>query len=86
MKQKNQSPLNPGNSFKNEFTVSNIIKVQPYSRKELCNIYNINRRQLAKWLEPFKEEVGELKGRLYTTKQVEIIFEKIGLPYCLNEA
>ena len=85
MKQKNQSPLNPGNSFKDGFTVSNIIKVQPYSRKELCNIYNINRRQLTKWLDPFKEEVGELQGRLYTTKQVEIIFEKIGLPYCLSE-
>jgi hypothetical protein len=32
------------------------------------------------WIAPHNAIVGEKIGRLYTTQQVKIIFEKLGLP------
>ncbi|MFN8248900.1 MAG: hypothetical protein U0T68_08130 [Ferruginibacter sp.] len=79
------SPLNPGSRFGQGYTISNTVRVQPYSKKELCDLYNVKHRVLAGWLARFKDEIGEITGRYYTAKQVEIIFDKIGLPYDIKE-
>jgi transposase-like protein len=55
--------------------------VKPYSLTELSKIYGVCDRTLAKWLKPFSDEIGEKHGRYYTVLQVEIIIQKIGVPY-----
>ncbi|CAN5886360.1 hypothetical protein BH11BAC4_BH11BAC4_06720 [soil metagenome] len=85
MLNKTTTPADTGGHFKPEYTVSNTVRVKPYSKKELCNMYNIRHRQLAKWLRPFLEEIGAINGRLYTAKQVDIIFKKLGPVYDMRE-
>ncbi len=85
MTSKPVSPLNPGSRFGKGYMINHTVRVQPYSKKELCDLYNIKHRVLAGWLAPFKHEIGEMTGRYYTAKQVEIIFDKIGLPYDIKE-
>ena len=56
------------------------IKLKPYSLTELTKLYGVCIKTMKKWLEPFKEEIGNKKGRFYTISQVRLIFEKLGLP------
>lgn len=56
------------------------IKIKPYSKKELANLYKIGVRSMTTWLKPFKKEVGKRYGRYYNLKQIRCIFEKLGLP------
>lgn len=55
-------------------------RIKPYNLKELCELYNINPKTMKKWLEPHADAIGQKTGRLYNTKQVRIIFDKLGLP------
>jgi hypothetical protein len=57
-----------------------IIQLRPYSLKELAALYEVKPRTIKLWLEPFLEIIGVKKGRFYTIKQIEIIFDKIGEP------
>jgi len=57
-----------------------IIRVKPYSTKEIADLYGISKKTFYKWLEPLKKQVGERRGRYYTAKQVRIIFNECGLP------
>jgi hypothetical protein len=61
------------------------IKVKPCSLEELANIYEVDWRTLKKWLKPFESEIGDKIGRYYFVRQVEIIFDKLGYPYTLQE-
>jgi hypothetical protein len=63
-----------------EKTVITLKPVRAYSLKELAALYEVTPRTIKIWLEPFEEFIGEKKGRLYTIKQVQIIFDKIGDP------
>jgi hypothetical protein len=56
------------------------IEIKPYSLTELANIYGVTNRTMKNWITPHKEAVGDKIGRLYTTLQIKIIFEKLGLP------
>jgi hypothetical protein len=56
-----------------------IIK-RPYTYKELMQIYGVSRRTMMNWLKPYKDEIGEKRGRYLTIIQVGIIFRKIGNP------
>lgn len=58
-----------------------IISVRPYSRKELTALYGVSCRTLRNWLNPLKKELGERKGHMYSVKQIEIIFDVLGVPY-----
>jgi uncharacterized protein YjcR len=58
----------------------NRIEIKPYSLTELANIYGVTNRTMKNWITRHDEAVGEKIGRLYTTLQVKIIFEKLGLP------
>jgi len=56
------------------------VKIKPYSKTELANMYSVSVHILKVWLEPFKDQIGEYKGRIYTVKQIELIFECLGKP------
>lgn len=60
--------------------IENTVEVKPYGLTELAAIYNVTNRTMKNWLKPFEKEIGEKIGRIYTAKQVKVIFEKLGLP------
>jgi transposase len=57
--------------------------VKPYSTKELSMIYGVSTKTFLKWLLPFTHLIGEKKGRFYTVRQVETIFDRLGMPYSI---
>ena len=60
--------------------MSSKFPLKPYSVTELSAIYQIHRTTMLRWLEPFENEIGEKHGRFYNVKQVQTIFEKLGVP------
>lgn len=56
------------------------VVVKAYSIGELAALYEISVRTMNRWLKPHLEIIGKRQGRFYTVKQVEIIFEQLGLP------
>ena len=51
------------------------------SKMELANAYDdISLVTLNSWLKPHLDKIGEYRGKRYTKKQVEIIFEILGEP------
>ena len=54
--------------------------IKPYNKKELVTLLGVSLFVLNKWLQPLKEEIGEVKGTYYNANQVEIIFKKLGFP------
>lgn len=61
----------------------NFIHVKPYSTKELTNLYGVSDKTFRKWIEPFKEQIGEKRGAYYSVRQVRIIFEKLDIPHMM---
>ncbi len=57
-----------------------VAKVRAYSIGELAALYEISPKTMNRWLTPHLERIGKRQGRFYTVKQVEIIFEYLGLP------
>ena len=62
----------------------NHIEIRPYSLKELAHIYRVDVRTIGKWLVPHWDEIGQIRARLLTVRQVETIFDKIGYPYVVE--
>ena len=62
------------------------VEVRAYSIGELAGLYEISVRTMNRWLKPHLIIIGERQGRFYTVKQVEIIFEQLGLPKDYDEA
>jgi hypothetical protein len=56
------------------------IVIKPYSAQELAALYYVTRPTLRRWLKPHLPVIGTRYGHFYTSKQVEIIFSKIGWP------
>jgi len=56
------------------------IRIQAYSPAELARIYGMKWGVMNQWLKYLEEFTGPRIGRFYTPKQVEIIFEHLGLP------
>ena len=56
------------------------IPVRGYHKWQLCELYGIGEKAFNAWLEPFKEKIGEQRGKKYTPDQVKIIFECLGTP------
>ena len=54
--------------------------VKAYTITELATLYEVSTKTFKTWLKPYAEEIGERQSRYFTTLQVKIIFEKIGLP------
>lgn len=60
-------------------------KSKALSVAELAHLYKVSSRTVKNWLTPHADAIGEKVGRFYTVKQVEIIFEKLGLPDIYDE-
>jgi len=56
------------------------MKIKAYSKKELAVMYRVSIKVFNKWLEPFKNELGEYKSRSFTPKQVKIIVDNLDMP------
>lgn len=54
--------------------------IKPYTQFQLIEMYGVTRNTFIAWIEPFLDEIGELRGKCYTRKQVRIIFSKIDPP------
>jgi hypothetical protein len=50
-------------------------------------LYGVSSKTMRTWLEPFRDALGEKKTYIFTVKQVNIVFAKIGKPkyYDLKE-
>ena len=60
-------------------------KLKPYTNKELYNLYGVSKDVFKSWICDFKEEIGKVKGKTYTIKQVKIIIKYLGAPDELSE-
>lgn len=60
------------------------MELRPYSQKEFCKLYSICDKTFKRWLLPFRHEIGERNGRLYSVNQVKIIFSRLGIPCRVN--
>lgn len=58
----------------------NEIKIRPYTHKELAAMYKVSWLTFQKWLKPFENDIGKKTGHFYNTKQVQVIFDKLGFP------
>lgn len=56
------------------------IKAVAQNKAQLAEAYNVGMKTFKKWIEPFKDELGEYRGKAYTPKQVQIIYEHLGTP------
>lgn len=60
------------------------VVVKPYTLNELAELYQISWRVFRSWIKPFRDEIGEIRGRVLTIPQVKIIFEKLDFPPCFQ--
>jgi transposase len=60
--------------------------IRPYSKKELTSMYAVSKKTMTRWLKPHLIKIGQREGRYYNVKQIQIIFEILGLPDCLDNA
>ena len=59
------------------------IGIKPYTKKDLAVLYELSTRAFYTMFKPHEDAVGKKLGRYYSVKQVEDIFNKLGLPPCL---
>jgi transposase len=58
----------------------NRLEIKPYNLKELAALYKVSDKTFKRWIDHFKDDLGEKYGNYYTIHQVRIIFKKLGLP------
>ena len=56
------------------------VEIRPYTLSELAALYGVSSKTMRNWTLPHQESIGKRVGRLYTTKQVQVIFDKLGIP------
>jgi hypothetical protein len=56
------------------------LRTKSYSITELANVYTVTPRTMKLWLSPHADAIGQKIGRFFNVKQVEIIFDKLGIP------
>jgi hypothetical protein len=56
------------------------ISARPCSMNDFVTLYGVSDKTMRKWLSPFREELGGKKIYVYTVKQVNIVFAKLGKP------
>jgi hypothetical protein len=63
------------------------ISARPCSMNDFVTLYGVSSKTMRRWIEPCREALGERKTYVFTVKQVNIIFAKIGKPkyYDLKE-
>jgi hypothetical protein len=61
-------------------TTTETTLVKPYTVKELASLYGVSTKTLRTWLTPHKEAIGERVSRYFTALQIQLIFDRLGLP------
>jgi len=56
------------------------LTIRPYTHKELAVAYGVSWVTFRKWLKPYENEIGLKTGHFYNSRQVEIIFQRLGYP------
>lgn len=57
-----------------------VTEIKPYTPSEVARIYGVSLKTFNRWIKPHFKCVGERNGRYYNTRQVQKIFECMGLP------
>lgn len=65
---------------------THVQEMKPLNYKQLAAIYEVTHKTLKSWLEPFMEEIGEMRGKSFTLKQMRLIYDKLGEPKNLGPA
>jgi transposase len=60
------------------------ITIKPYTIRELSLLYGVSRITFRRWLNKFKQELGNRAGRYYSIPQVKVIFKHLDFP-CVIE-
>ena len=50
------------------------------SKSQLAEAYCVSLKTFVSWIEPLKDSIGEYRGKAFTPKQVNIIYEFLGRP------
>ena len=58
--------------------------VASFCKKELIYLYDIKRRVFEAWMRDTEKIIGKEKGRMYTPKQIEVMFTIHGVPPMLR--
>lgn len=53
---------------------------KPMNTKELAAAYGVGYETFISWLKPIRQKVGEQLGKMWTVKQIQIIFDHLGNP------
>ena len=56
------------------------IQIKPYLSKELMKFYQVSHPTFTKWMKGIADKVGKRNGAYWSVKQVEIIFQELGMP------
>ena len=56
------------------------VAIKPYTTKELAFLYQVSRPTVRNWLKPHEAAIGKKIGRIYSVRQVLVIFDKLGMP------
>jgi hypothetical protein len=68
-------------------TLQRRFTLQPYTKKDLTELFCISRYVLNKWLAVIEKELGKPEGRLYSVLHVKLLVEKFGMPgHMVSEA
>lgn len=67
-------------------TAKRIVEIRSYSIGELSKLYEMSVKTMNRWLKPHLEVIGKREGRYYTVKQIQQIFDLLGLPKDYDEA
>lgn len=54
--------------------------LKPLTSLQLAELYGISLKTFYRWVAPFKQDIGDKRGRYYTNAQVKIILQKLGMP------
>ena len=49
----------------------------PMTMSQLAARWQVNKRTVRRWIEPFLSELGPVNGHLFTPRQVKIILEHL---------
>lgn len=51
--------------------------LHPMTLLQLSVRWNVSVRTVKRWIKPFEAELGEVRGKIYTPRQVKIILEHL---------
>lgn len=77
--------INKDNWIEESGSVNVLVEVRPYNMKELCALYKMSYKVMYTFLAPLKGTLGKKRGHFYSVRQVEAIFNELGVPYLINE-